>query len=116
MCQGLRSPPAQAFELLKSFDASRLKVLLKVQVPYSLPAFFASARIALLESVLGALVAEWLATGRGLGQQMLLALANSNFSQLWAAAFAVTAASLVLYGLIGAVEVPVLSRFAPAQA
>ena len=45
--------------------------LRKVQFPASLPALFASARIAAPLALVGALLAEWLATGKGLGYLML---------------------------------------------
>ncbi len=48
-----------------------MTTLRKVQFPSALPALFASARIAAPLALVGALLAEWLATGQGLGYLML---------------------------------------------
>jgi sulfonate transport system permease protein len=68
-------------------------------------------RIAAPLSLVGALLAEWLATGQGLGYHMLDAVAVSDYSGLWARVVLVTVYSAVLYGLIGMVEKVVLRRF-----
>ena len=51
----------------------------KVMLPSSLPALFASAQIAVPGAVIGAMLAEWLATGQGMGYGMLQD-ANAWFS------------------------------------
>jgi ABC-type nitrate/sulfonate/bicarbonate transport system permease component len=87
-----------------------------VQLPNALPALFASLRIAAPLALVGALLAEWLATGKGLGYLMLQSQTMSNYSQLWAATALVTAYSVVLYTAISAVEKLVLARFSePAR-
>ncbi len=114
--QGLRSASPQAVELLALYGAAPWMIVWKVRLPSAMPALFAAVRISALGSILGAIVAEWLATGRGLGYVMITARAQFQFTILWAAGMLVTTVSVVLYGLISWVETPVLLRYAPGQA
>jgi ABC-type nitrate/sulfonate/bicarbonate transport system permease component len=110
----LRSTPQESMDLLAAYGASRSATLRKVQVPSALPALFASLRIAAPLALVGALLAEWLATGRGLGYKIIQSSAMSDYNGLWARVALVTLYSVALYKVIGAVEQLVLSRYAPA--
>ncbi|HLY21046.1 MAG TPA: ABC transporter permease subunit [bacterium] len=114
--QGLRSASPQAIEVLRLYAASPWAVVWKIRIPSALPSVFAAARISVLASILGAIVAEWLATGRGLGYLMIIARAQFQFTMLWAAGILVTIVSVLLYGMLTWVEAPVLRRYAPSQA
>ena len=96
---------------MRAYGASRTRTLFKVQIPSSLPALFASMRIAAPLALVGALLSEWLATGKGLGYSILQASALSDYNGLWSRVALVTIYSVVLYKVIGAVEVVVLRRF-----
>jgi ABC-type nitrate/sulfonate/bicarbonate transport system permease component len=111
----LRATPGEWIDLCQAYGASPLVTLWKVQVPNALPALMASLRIAAPLSLVGALLAEWLATGKGLGYKLLQAGALSDYRGLWSRVVLVTLYSVMLYKLIGLVEVRVLDRFAPAQ-
>jgi ABC-type nitrate/sulfonate/bicarbonate transport system permease component len=108
---GLRSAPSNAFDLLAAYGAREATVLRKVQIPYALPAVFASARIAAPGALLGAILAEWLATGQGLGDLMVTSSSTSNYSMLWAAVVLITAVSILVYNLVSVIERPVVARF-----
>ena len=109
----LRSTPREALDLVHAYGASPFQTLRKVQLPVALPALFASLRIAAPLALVGALLAEGLATGDGLGWLMAESRVSFQIEQLWAAVFLVTAYSVGLYTLIGAAERLVLTRFAP---
>ncbi|HLJ58800.1 MAG TPA: ABC transporter permease subunit [bacterium] len=113
--QGLRSASPQAVEVLTLYGAAPWTVVWKVRLPSALPSLFASVRISALGSILGAIVAEWLATGRGLGYLMIISRAQFQFPMLWAAGMLVTVVSVVIYGIISWIEIPVLRRYAPGQ-
>jgi ABC-type nitrate/sulfonate/bicarbonate transport system permease component len=110
----LRSTPREAIDLCHAYGASASQTLRKVQLPVALPALFASLRIAAPLALIGALLAEWLATGEGLGSEMTQAISLFQNDKLWAAVFLVTTYSVVLYTLIGALERLVLARFGDA--
>lgn len=108
---GLRSPPRYALDLVIVYGGGPASLLRKVRVPYALPALFASARVAGPSALLGAVVAEWLATGQGLGYQMVQAADSSQFTFLWAGVVVLTVFAFLVYNLVAVIERPVLSRF-----
>ncbi|MFL5759395.1 MAG: ABC transporter permease [Thermomicrobiales bacterium] len=107
---GLRSAPALACDVVRASGGNALMVVRKVRLLYALPAFFASARIAGPAAIGGAILAEWLATGKGLGNVLTISYSASNFNNLWSGATLIVAVSVGLYGLIGVVESFVLAR------
>lgn len=105
--------PRDALILMRSYDSSVLSTLWRLRLPAALPAIFASARIAAPSAVLGATLAEWLATGDGLGHLIVVSRSYSDYNQLWAGAVLLAAVSLIFYSLVSAAERAVLTRFAP---
>jgi ABC-type nitrate/sulfonate/bicarbonate transport system permease component len=112
---GLRSAQLEVVELLGVYDCSAVTVLRKVRIPAALPSLFASARIAVPASVLGAVVVEWLSTGKGLGNAILVGAFNARYGILWAAAAILCAVTMVAYASVSAAERLTLRRFAPEQ-
>lgn len=110
---GIRSTPATRLDLMSAYGASRRTVLRKVQLPSALPSIFASLRINVPASVIGALLAEWLATGRGSGQEMLTVQNTFDYGELWSAVVLVTLVSVLAYSLVASIEAAVLARYAP---
>jgi sulfonate transport system permease protein len=107
---GLRSAPALACDVVRASGGNSLMIVRKVRLLYALPAFFASARIAGPAAIGGAILAEWLATGKGLGNLLTISYSASDFNTLWSGATLIVAVSVGLYGLIGIIEGLVLTR------
>jgi ABC-type nitrate/sulfonate/bicarbonate transport system permease component len=108
---GLRNAPPLASDAVRSFGGGPVQQLFRVRLPYALPALFASIRIAGPQALIGATLAEWLATGQGIGSHMMVALALSRYTELWASIALLTAASLAVYGIASSVERTVIRRF-----
>ena len=105
MVSGLRSPQAMQLDLLKTYGASRAQVFWKLRLPSSLPYFFASLKVAIAASLVGAIVGE-LPTGaiNGLGARMLI---GSQFGQpliMWAALFAAAILAGMLILVVGVIQ------------
>ena len=111
----LRAVPASALDLMRAYGASPYATLWKVQLPSALPALFAALRVAAPLALVGALLAEWLITGQGLGYLMLQAVTTFELDRMWAGVTIVTVASIVAYTLISAVEQLALARYAPTH-
>jgi sulfonate transport system permease protein len=109
---GLRSAPAPAIDLLNGYGAGWLRTLTTIRLPYALPAFFATLRVAAPTALLGAILAEWLATGRGMGDLMVRSLSRDEFGMVWASVAVLTVFSVAVYGLATSLESAVLRRFA----
>ncbi len=61
-------------------------------------------------AVTGALLAEWLSTGQGIGGMIVKFTATARFDDLWASVAIITLLTLVLYNLVQIVETLVLTR------
>jgi NitT/TauT family transport system permease protein len=111
MVKGLRSPDAMQLDLLRTYNASARDVLLKLRLPASLPYLFASLKVGVAASLVGAIVGE-LPTGAvaGLGARLLSGSYYGQTVQIWAALFAAAIVAAGLVMLIGAVERATLAR------
>jgi ABC-type nitrate/sulfonate/bicarbonate transport system permease component len=110
----LRATPQASTDLCHAYGAGAFTTLRKVQFPSALPAVFASLRIAAPLALVGALLAEWLATGKGLGYLMLQSQTLSNYPLVWTSVATVTAYSFLLYTFVSWLERIVLDRYANA--
>lgn len=105
MVKGLRSPDQMQIDQLRTWYASEAQMFWKLRLPASMPFFFASLKVAIAASLLGAIVGE-LPTGaiEGLGARMLI---GSQFGEpmiMWAALFAAAVLAGALIVLVGWVE------------
>ena len=111
MVKGLRSPDPLQLDLMRSYSAVRGQVLWKLRWPASVPFLFASLKVAIAISLVGAIVGE-LPTGAqaGLGARLLTGSYYGQTVQIWAALVmaAVLGASLVY--LVASIERIVLVR------
>jgi len=86
-----------------------------VSLPGSLPHVCAAARLVAPAALLGVMIAEWLATGYGLGNLLNEARGELDYGMIWAVAFVAIAVSVGFYQLVRLIETRVLSRFQPAS-
>jgi ABC-type nitrate/sulfonate/bicarbonate transport system permease component len=110
---GLRATPRSSLDLMASYGASRFTTVRKVLIPSALPSIFASLRINVPAAMIGALLAEWLATGKGSGAEMLTVANTFDYGELWSAVVLVTGVTMLAYSIVSAVEAAVLARYAP---
>lgn len=113
---GMRQTPGRLLDVVHSYHAPAWAVLWKARLPSALPAILASARIAVPASLLGATVAEWLATGGGMGDLMIVSASLARYDVLWSCVAVLTLTAVVGYGLVAALEGAVLRRYAPEHA
>ncbi|MCC7347860.1 MAG: ABC transporter permease [Variibacter sp.] len=72
-------------DVFRSVDATERQMFFRLRLPYAMPYIFAGLRIATTLSVLGAIVAEWLAASNGLGYLVLSGSFNFNTARSFAA-------------------------------
>ncbi|WP_299747553.1 ABC transporter permease subunit [uncultured Tateyamaria sp.] len=113
--QGLRQTPGQTVDLFKSYGAGRWHLLRAAQIPAMLPAFFASARMAVPSALLAVTTVEWLATGKGIGVLMAMTASTSNYNMLWACVAVLAVVAVGFYALVAALERAVLRTYASEQ-
>ncbi len=105
MVKGLRSPDGMQLDLLRTYSASPAQGLWKLRLPASVPYLFASLKIGISASLVGAIVAE-LPTGAraGFGARMLVGDQYGQPMVTWAALFAAAITAAALVGLFSLIE------------
>jgi len=112
MAKGLRSPDPLQLDLMRAYNASGPQVFWKLRWPSSVPFLFASLKVAVAISLVGAIVGE-LPTGAtaGLGARLLSGSYFGQTAQIWSALLMAALLGAGLVYLIALVEHVVLSRW-----
>lgn len=107
---GLSNASPQMLDVVSVYGGSTLTAIRKVAIPGALPSLFAAIRVSVPGAITGALLAEWLSTGDGIGGSISGWTAQARFDDVWSAVVLVTGVSLILYMVVQVVETFVLSR------
>lgn len=114
IAQGLELVPRAAFDLVQAYGAGWIKRLRLVGLPSATPYLFAAARLAVPRALLGAMIAEWLATGMGLGNLLNQARGYLDYGLIWSVAVVSVAVSVLFYDIVTRIERRVLARMGMA--
>jgi NitT/TauT family transport system permease protein len=111
MVKGFTSPDPLQLELMQTWSATPRQVLWKLRWPAAVPYLFASLKVAITISLIGAIVAE-LPTGAeaGIGARLLAGSYYGQTVQLWAALVAAAVLSSGLIAIVALVERGVARR------
>lgn len=90
---GLESVDRELLELTSSLDASTLRVFWRVRLPWALPYIFSGLKVAITLAVIGAVVAEFVGSDKGLGYLILTSSGQMKTSVMFGV--------LVLLSLLG---------------
>jgi putative hydroxymethylpyrimidine transport system permease protein len=104
MLDGLRSVDAELLKLMRSFGASRVGTLRRVELPTALPYFFSGLRVAATVSVIGAVFGEWAGADEGLGRLVLLGNNQLQTPRVYAGIVILTLMAVALFVLASVVE------------
>ena len=101
----LRSPETMNLDLMRTYNANATQVFWKLRWPSAMPFLFASMKVGIAISLIGAVVAELSnAAGGGLGVRLLTGSYNGQTVQIWAALFLAAALAAVLVIAVGFAE------------
>jgi NitT/TauT family transport system permease protein len=105
MVKGLRSPDPLQLDLMRTWSASEAQTLRLLRWPASMPFLFASLKVGVAISLVGAIVAE-LPTGAqaGLGARLLTGSYYGQTVQIWAALIMASLLAGILVALVGVAE------------
>lgn len=105
MVKGLRSPESIQLDLMRTYNASPWQVFSKLRWPAAMPFLFASMKVGIAISLIGAVVGELSnAAGGGLGVRLLTGSYNGQTIQIWAALLLAAALAAVLVIAVGLIE------------
>jgi NitT/TauT family transport system permease protein len=105
MVKGLSSPDPIQRDLMRTWSATSAQVFWKLRWPAAIPYLFASLKVAITISLIGAIVGE-LPTGAqaGIGARLLAGSYYGQTIQIWAALLAASLLAACLVGLVGLTE------------
>lgn len=97
---GFRSSDKRQLLLMRVMKANRLQVFQKVLLPNALPFLMAGFQIAMVFSVIGAVVGEFLGASRGLGALIIQRQAAMDVAGVFSVLVVLSAIGMILSGLI----------------
>jgi NitT/TauT family transport system permease protein len=105
MVKGFTAPDPMQLDLMRTWSATPRQVLWKLRWPSAVPFLFASLKVAITISLIGAIVAE-LPTGAeaGIGARLLAGSYYGQTIQIWSALLASAILASGLIGLVGLTE------------
>ena len=107
---GLTTTPGSQLELFRALRASRITTLLKLRVPHAIPAIFSGFRVALMLSLVGAVVAEYVGANQGLGALIIVSQGTLDTELMFVSFVVLTILGLSLDWLYGLVYKAVLVK------
>jgi len=117
---GLRSVNPGLMSVFKLNRATRLQTLLRLRIPSALPYFFGGLRISSGLSLIGAVVAEFVAgtggTGTGLAYQILQAGYQLNIPRMFAALLLITVTGVLLFAAMSGLSTWALGDWHESEA
>jgi NitT/TauT family transport system permease protein len=90
--------------LMRSFPASRWQIFTKARVPAALPYFFAGIKIAMVLSVIGAVIGEFVGADAGLGSYIVQQNAALETAAVFAAIVTLSIMGVALFALVTLIE------------
>jgi ABC-type nitrate/sulfonate/bicarbonate transport system permease component len=104
LSQGFALVPREARELVRVYGGSRTQELLLVSVPYAASYLFAAAKLVAPRALLGVMVAEWLLSGKGLGNLLNASRGLLDYDMVWAGAVVSILISVAAYEAVSMIE------------
>lgn len=101
---GLKAVETEMVELMQSMSATRWQEFAKARIPYSLPYFFSGVKVAVILSVIGAIVGEFVGSDKGLGYLVLVTSGNLETKLLFAAIIFLSLLGFVLFFIVSQLE------------
>ncbi len=97
---GVRSVPPPMNEMLTSFNSSRWQRFRKLEAPSVLPYMLAGCEVAIVLSLIGAVVGEYLGGTDGLGSLVIAAQSQLNIADLYSTILLMTLLGFLLYSIV----------------
>lgn len=102
--QGLDGAQRDQLDLLRAYCASRSQIFFRVKLPTAVPFIFAGLEIAVVLSVIAAIVAEFVSATSGLGYLILQENLSLNMPGVFAALTVLSVLGYLLHGLVKVVH------------
>jgi NitT/TauT family transport system permease protein len=104
MVAGLSHIDKDKLALFRSLRANRFQILMKLRLPTALPYLLAGLRVAIVLSVVGATVSEFIGANQGLGAVITTAMGMMDTPLMFSAFILLTIIGIFLYQIITIIE------------
>jgi NitT/TauT family transport system permease protein len=104
---GLATTEPELEDVMKALKATRLEILTNVGLPRTMPYFFASLKVAVTQAFVGTVIAETVASNRGIGNLMMIASSSFDVPLVFAGLLILAALGVALYVIFSFIEVRV---------
>jgi NitT/TauT family transport system permease protein len=111
----VRTVDPDMVNLARSFSATRWQIFRMIELPATMPSFFAGLRIASTLAVIGVVVGELVGGNTGLGYLLAFGQGQGNTSMVFVAILFLTLIGIAAYGLVVLAEQRVLHYQPRAQ-
>lgn len=101
---GLATLEPELRDVLRALGARKWQILRKVGIPRSMPYFFASLKVAITLAFIGSVVAETVASDRGIGYLMISASARFDVPLVFAGLMVIALMGVAMYELFAFIE------------
>ena len=101
---GLATTEPELEDVMRALKASKLDILINVGLPRAMPYFFASLKVAVTQAFVGTVIAETVASNRGIGNVMMTASSNFNVPLVFAGLFVLAGLGVALYVVFSLIE------------
>lgn len=91
-------------KLLRTFEAGRWQIFRRIELPSALPGVFSGAKVAVVSSVIAALLGEQAAATSGLGYLLNVTVANLEMSEAFATVLVLAAFAILLFAVLTLIE------------
>ena len=104
---GLATTEPELEDVMRALKASRLDILVNVGLPRAMPYFFASLKVAVTQAFVGTVIAETVASNRGIGNLMMIASSSFDVPLVFAGLLVLAVLGVGLYVIFSFIEVRV---------
>ena len=101
---GIATVEPELEDVMRTLKASKFDILWNVGLPRAMPYFFASLKVAITLSFVGSVVAETVASNRGIGNVMMIASSSFNVPLVFAGLFILAGLGVTLYVIFSLIE------------
>jgi NitT/TauT family transport system permease protein len=101
---GLATTEPELEDVMRAMKASKLDILTNVGLPRAMPYFFASLKVAVTQAFVGTVIAETVASNRGIGNLMMIASSSFDVPLVFAGLIILGALGVGLYVIFSFIE------------
>lgn len=101
---GIATVEPELEDVMRALKAKRWEMLWNVGLPRAMPYFFASLKVAITLSFVGSVIAETVASNKGVGNMMLIASSSFNVPLVFSGLMVLAAMGIALYAVFAVIE------------